>query len=115
MSVACGFFLCLSSLSHTVSLRSGSKKSRVEVPIFPSSGSNLSADDGYWNLYSNLSRETDRGIKNATGGLCCVSGRYRRTIGRFTNSEGKVAPMKTRGSSNCGAAQEPVVEVAQAR
>ena len=29
-----------------------------------------------------------------TVGLCCVKGRYRRTIGRFTNAQGKLAPKK---------------------
>src|SRR5687767_2759937 len=34
------------------------------------------------------------GAKTAGGGLCCVSGRYRRTIGRFINTQGKIAPKK---------------------
>jgi site-specific recombinase XerD len=33
-------------------------------------------------------------VKTAGRGLCCVNGRYRRTIGRFINSEGKSAPKK---------------------
>jgi hypothetical protein len=32
--------------------------------------------------------------KSAGRGLCCVAGRYRRTIGRFTNANGKTAPKK---------------------
>lgn len=34
------------------------------------------------------------GTKATSRGLCCVSGRYRRTIGKFINGEGKVAPRK---------------------
>ncbi|MEA2735562.1 MAG: hypothetical protein QOE14_2013, partial [Humisphaera sp.] len=32
--------------------------------------------------------------KAAGGGLCCVNGRYRRTVGRFVNTQGKIAPKK---------------------
>jgi len=34
------------------------------------------------------------GAKSSTASLCSVNGRYRRTVGKFVNEKGKVAPKK---------------------
>ncbi|MDB5322177.1 MAG: hypothetical protein JWN40_3808 [Phycisphaerales bacterium] len=44
-------------------------------------------------------------ITKASRGLCCVDGRYRRTIGKFRNAQGKVAPRKFLLGTDAKAAQ----------